>query len=183
METKQFSKSVARELRLPIRQVSPVVDLLSQGNTIPFIARYRKEATGGLDEIALRAIEDSMERIGALAARKSTVLKSIDSRGLLTDELRKQIRDCVDLRTLEAVYLPFKPRRRSRASIARERGLQPLADLLLKQNRIGQTKQAILKPYVDPPNDVPDTTAALAGAHSTLLLSNGQRTRKHGPGC
>ena len=163
IDTKITSK-IAEELGLPLRQVLAAVELLTAGNTIPFIARYRKEATGSLDEIALRAIEDALERANALAARKVTVLKSIGEQGLLTDELRAKIENCTDLRTLEAIYLPFKPKRRTRATIARERGLQPLADLLLKQVALNQSKQATLKPYVNPANDVPDVESALQGA-------------------
>ncbi len=126
----------AGTLGLPLRQVLAAVELLNAGNTIPFIARYRKEATGGLDEVALRAIEDALEKATALAARKATVLKTIDEQGQLTSELRLQIESCTDLRTLEAIYLPFKPKRRTRATIARERGLQPLADLLVRQDKL-----------------------------------------------
>ena len=129
-------KTIAAELELPLRQVHSAVELLNAGNTIPFIARYRKEATQGLDEIALRAIEDALERTNALAARKTTVLKTISEQGLLTDVLRSQIENARDLRTLEMIYLPYKPKRRTRATIARERGLQLLADLLLRQENL-----------------------------------------------
>jgi uncharacterized protein len=161
---KKIATDVANELGLPNRQVLSAVELLSDGNTIPFIARYRKEATNSLDEISLRAIQDSLERIKALESRKSTVLKSIGDQGALTEELRKQIEICGDLRSLEAIYLPFKPKRRTRATIARERGLQPLADLLLKQERIGQPRQTVLKRYIDPTKDVPNAESAIAGA-------------------
>ena len=127
------TKAIAAELGLPPGQVLAAVELLNAGNTIPFIARYRKEATRGLDEVALRAIEDALEKATALAARKATVLKTIDEQGQLTGELRLQIEGCTDIRTLEAIYLPFKPKRRTRATIARQRGLQPLADLLVRQ--------------------------------------------------
>jgi len=120
--------NIAAELELPLRQVLAAVQLLDTGNTIPFIARYRKEATQGLDEIALRAIEDALERSKALNARKTTVLKTIDEQGLLTEALRSQIQGCGDLRTLETIYLPYKPKRRTRATIARQQGLQPLAE-------------------------------------------------------
>ena len=154
----------AAELQLPLRQVKAAVELLGAGNTIPFIARYRKEATQGLDEVALRTIEDALDRANALSARKSTVLKTIDEQGLLTDKLRAQIEGCRELQTLEAIYLPYKPKRRTRATMARERGLQPLADLLLRQEQLQQSKQDTLRAYVDPAQDVPDTETALAGA-------------------
>jgi len=159
-----LATTIAAELGLPIKQVQAAVDLLTAGNTIPFIARYRKEATQSLDEIALRAIEDALDRAKNLAARKATILKTIAEQDALTDELRREIENCNDLQTLEAIYLPFKPKRRTRATDARERGLQPLADLLKKQENLGQRKQAILEQYVDPSQDVPDTASALQGA-------------------
>ena len=157
-------KTISAELELPLRHVQSAVELLNAGNTIPFIARYRKEATQGLDEFSLRAIEDALERTNALAARKTTVLKTIGEQGLLTDVLRSQIEKCGDLRTLETIYLPYKPKRRTRATIARERGLQPLATLLLRQDKLEQSKRATLEAYVDAAKDVPDTETALQGA-------------------
>lgn len=160
----QLISTIAQELGLPLRQIQAAVELLDAGNTIPFIARYRKEVTGALDELALRAIEDALERAQALAARKKTVLKSIADQNLLTNELRRKIEDCLDLRTLETIYLPFKPKRRTRGTIARERGLGPLADLLMRQRPQNQSTQETLMPYVDPAMDVPDVDAALQGA-------------------
>nr|WP_052336055.1 Tex family protein [Rhodopirellula sallentina] len=157
-------EAIAKELNLPVKRVTAVVDLLKEGNTIPFIARYRKEATGGLDEIALRAIEDGLEKATALAARKATVLKTIDEQDKLTDQLRREIENCTDLRSLEAIYLPYKPKRRTRATIARERGLQPLADILLTQNKLGKSKQSVVAPFVSNERDVPDAETAIAGA-------------------
>ena len=163
-ELRDAIQSIARQLAIPDRQVRATIELLDAGNTIPFIARYRKEMTQGLDEIALRAIEDALEKCRELVARKKTVLKSIDEQGLLTDPLRKQILDCLELQTLEAIYLPFKPKRRTRATVARERGLQPLADLLLQQKTIGRPKQDVLHPYINLPLEVPDAESALRGA-------------------
>jgi uncharacterized protein len=156
--------AIAKSLGLGEKQVESAIQLLDAGNTIPFIARYRKEATRGLDEIALRSIEDAIEKERELSARKSTVLKTINEQGLLTDALRQQIEQCTDLHTLEAIYLPFKPKRRTRATIARERGLQPLAELLLKQSKLGMPKHAVLKQYVKPEAEVPDESTALQGA-------------------
>jgi protein Tex len=157
-------RDIAQALKVNSQQVESAIELLDAGNTIPFIARYRKEATRGLDEIALRAIQDAIEKARELFARKVTILKSIDEQGLLTDELRKQIIDCNDLQKLEAIYLPFKPKRRTRATIARERGLQSLADVLIQQVRLGTSRSALLRQYVKPENDVPDEQAALQGA-------------------
>ncbi len=156
--------AIAEALGVETRQVELAVSLLDAGNTIPFIARYRKEATRGLDEIALRIIEDSIEKAKELHARKLTILKSIEEQGLLTSMLRQQIIDCQDLQTLEAIYLPYKPKRRTRGTIARERGLQPLADILLKQSAIGVSRNELLKRFVSLEADVPDESSALAGA-------------------
>ncbi len=157
-------KLISEELQIPQPQVAAAVELFDAGNTVPFIARYRKEVTGGLDEIALRAIEDALERRMALAARKVTVLNTIQEQGLLTDALRKQIELCRDMATLEAIYLPFKPKRRTRATIARERGLQPLADLILAQKKLNRSKSDLLASFVDPAKEVADKEAALQGA-------------------
>lgn len=159
-----ITESIAGELKLPAKQVSAVLELLDAGNTIPFIARYRKEVTGGLDEVALRAIEDALEKANALTARKTTVLKTIQEQGALTDSLRSKIEACTDLRTLEAIYLPFKPKRRTRATIARQRGLQPLADLLLQQTKLDRSKKDVLASFVNDELEVPDTEAAIGGA-------------------
>ena len=164
VELLTMAKQIAISLSISERQVHATIELLDAGNTIPFIARYRKEATQGLDEMALRAIEDALEKARELAARKKTVLKTIDEQGLLTDALRKQIIACTDLQSLEAIYLPFKPKRRTRATIARERGLQPLADLLLSQKVLGRPKHDVLKQYVNLELEVPDPATALQGA-------------------
>lgn len=160
----QDIQSIAKELQIDSRKVVAAVELLSVGNTVPFIARYRKEATGGLDEIELRAIEDALEKASALAARKSTVLKSIQEQGALTDSLKKRIEECQDLRTLEDIYLPFKPKRRTKATAAREKGLQPLADLLLKQEPLNQSRADILESFVDSSKGVANSADVLQGA-------------------
>lgn len=156
--------SIAKHLNVNDKQVEAAIQLLEAGNTIPFIARYRKELTRGLDEIQLRTIEDAIEKARDLLSRKATILKTIDEQGLLTEALRQQILECQDMQMLEAIYLPFKPKRRTRATIARERGLQPLADILLKQTTLGRSKRDVLKPFVKPDAEVPDEDAALQGA-------------------
>jgi uncharacterized protein len=161
---KEIVTTIASQLSLLPRQVLAAVQLLRDGNTIPFIARYRKEATGTLDEIALRAIEDALDRIRALGARKTVILKSLRDQGVLTDELQLKVQTCADLRELETIYLPFKPKRRTRATIARERGLQPLADLLIEQKSLGRSREGVLHDYVDLAGGVPDRDAALQGA-------------------
>lgn len=157
-------REIAAGLQCGAVQVQAAVNLLDEGNTLPFIARYRKEATRGLDEVALRKIEDALAKARELAQRKATILKTIHEQGLLTAELEKQIRTCNDRQLLETLYLPFKPERRTRATAAREKGLQPLADLLLRQERLNRTKSAVLKPYVNVEKGVADEEAALQGA-------------------
>ncbi len=155
---------LSHELDLDAKKVTAAVTLLADGNTIPFIARYRKEATQGLNEVDLRRIEDALERQMTLASRKTTVLKTIDEQGKLNDGLRESIERCSDLQSLEVLYLPYKPKRRSRATIAREAGLQTLADLLLEQKNIDKARAKILSPYVNLESGITDASAALAGA-------------------
>ena len=156
--------AIAKSIGVPVRQVLSAVELLEDGNTLPFIARYRKEATGGLDETALRAIEDALAKAHELASRKETILRTIQQQGLLTPALRAQIDQCDDKQRLEDLYLPFKPKRRSRAAAARERGLQPLADLFLEQRTLIRPRSEVLRPFVNPEKDVPDEQAAIQGA-------------------
>ncbi|HIF00774.1 MAG TPA: RNA-binding transcriptional accessory protein, partial [Fuerstia sp.] len=131
-------------------------ELLSDGNTVPFIARYRKEVTRGLDETALRFIEDAVAKARELATRKRTVLKTIDEQGLLTAQLRDAILKCDDRQKLEELYSPFKPKRRTRAAAAREKGLQPLADILLRQQQLREPADQLLRRFVNPDLDVAD---------------------------
>jgi protein Tex len=160
----QTIHAIAASLRVSPGQVRATVDLLQAGNTIPFIARYRKEATQNLAEQALRFIEDSLAKAQELAQRKTTILRTIDQQGQLTDQLRRQIETCQDKQQLEDLYLPFKPKRRTRATIARERGLEPLAQILLRQVRLNRPRSEVLRPYVSAEREVPDEAAALAGA-------------------
>jgi len=155
------ARSIAAATGAAVRQVRSAIGLLEEGNTLPFIARYRKEVTDGLDETALRKIEDALAKAHELARRKATILRTIDQQELLTPELRKQIEPCQDKQVLEDLYLPFKPKRRTRAATARERGLQPLADLLLRQRPLGRPRSEILRSYLDPKNHVPDEQAGM----------------------
>ncbi|MCO6453778.1 MAG: RNA-binding transcriptional accessory protein [Pirellulaceae bacterium] len=160
----QVARDIAAALRVRPAQVLAAIELLEAGNTLPFIARYRKEATQGLDESALRQIEDALARARDLAERKRTVLNTIEQQGLLTAELRARITGCQDKKELEELYLPFKPKRRTRATVARERGLGPLAELLLRQETLNRSRQDVLRPFVSAERDVPDAEAALQGA-------------------
>lgn len=164
----QTIRDIAAGLEVIQLQVEAAVRLLDEGNTIPFIARYRKEATRGLDEIVLRRIEDALAKARDLAQRKTTVLKTIHGLGQLTPELHGQIQSCSDRQLLEALYLPFKPERRTRASAARERGLQPLVDILIRQEKLNRSKSAVLKLYVNAAKGVADEDAALQGGCDIL---------------
>ncbi|MET0385210.1 MAG: Tex family protein [Polyangiales bacterium] len=154
---------IAAELSLPLAIVETVLRLLADGGTVPFIARYRKEATQGLDEVAIRNIEERRDYLLELEERRRSVIAEITRQGKLTPELEQKLRSTRSKAELEDLYLPFKPKRRTRAQIARERGLQPLAELLLSQPRTGNPEQAAAS-YVSQDKGVPDVAAALAGA-------------------
>ncbi len=161
-------EDVAKAAGLPGVKVRGAIDLLEEGATLPFIARYRKERTGGLDETALRAIEDHLAYFRELAERKATILRSIEEQGKLDDALRRKILLTKDRQELEDLYLPFKPRRRTRAAVARERGLEPLAAYLRAERSDGTPREELLGRFVDPSKDVPDFEAALRGACDIL---------------
>lgn len=169
---------LALELSLPEPGVRAVLRLLEEGATIPFIARYRKEATGSLDEVAVTAIRDAHERLRELEKRRAAILKSLEERELLTDELRAAVRGAADLPALEDVYLPHRPKRRTRAAMARERGLEPLAARLYRQEECDPSAEA--RKFVHPDKDVPDADAALAGARDIIAewLGEDARVRK-----
>jgi len=153
---------VVNELGISQRQVKAVADLLSEGNTIPFIARYRKEVHGNLDEVQILSINDRLNYYKELEDRKKTILKTIDEQGKLDESLKKKIEECTAKTRLEDLYLPYKPKRRTRAMIARERALEPLAELILKQG--DNDPQEAAKAYIDPEKDVESVEKALAGA-------------------
>ncbi len=158
---------IAQELSLAPHQAAAVATLLAEGATVPFIARYRKELTGSLDEVQITTIRDRLADLAALDQRREAILKSLAERELLTDELRARIQAAATLTALEDVYLPHRPKRRTRATIARERGLEPLADLLWAQDRATDPQREAAA-HVDPARDVPDVEAALAGARDIL---------------
>ena len=158
---------IAEELRLPAAGVRAVARLLDEGATVPFIARYRKEQTGGLDEVAIRAIEEKRDYILELEARRRTILDAIEEQGKLTPELKRALEACRVKTDLEDLYLPFKAKRRTRAMMARERGLEPLAKRILAQPPSGDPRREAA-PFVDPAREVPDVDAALAGARDII---------------
>ena len=133
---------IAQRLGISLPQVQGTVRLLREGATIPFISRYRKEATGSLDELQIGAIKEQLDRLTELEARRQTVLATIEGQGKLTEELRKRIEECWDAVELEDIYLPYKPKRRTRATAARERGLEPLADIVMAQRAHDLLRQA-----------------------------------------
>ena len=162
---------VAAALQLPSRSVAVVVGLLDDGNTVPFIARYRKEATGNLDEVAIANIEEARKAALALQARRVTILTAIEAQGALTDALRAKIVAASDRETLEDLYLPYKAKRKTRASVARARGLEPLAQRILDQAPGGDPLREaarFLRPAEGDDAGVPDAEAALAGARDIV---------------
>ena len=156
--------AIASELGIAPTQVSGAVDLLSDGCTIPFIARYRKESTGGLNEVQIGAVEDARATATELIDRKNRVLKSIFQQGVRDRELEHAIVGAHDAREVDDLYLPYKGTRKTRATVARERGLDPLASILVAQVDLDTTRASILKAFVDPAHEVEDAEAALKGA-------------------
>ena len=124
---------IAGQLGIAADRVKNTVELLNDGATVPFIARYRKEATGGLDEVAIGNIKELYEKLQAIVQRKDTIITTIEEQGKLTPELKKRIEECFDSVELEDIYLPYRPKRRTRATMAKERGLEPLANLIMLQ--------------------------------------------------
>lgn len=180
MDEQQMLFIVADELKLRIHQVMNTIELLDQDNTVPFIARYRKEMTGSLDEDVIRAIEDRMRYLRNLEERKQTVLKSIEEQGKLTEELAEKINTAMKLQDVEDLYLPYKPKKRTRATIAKQRGLEPLAMLIIAQNIEDGDILELAAEYVDPEKEVPTAEKALAGARDIVaeIVSDDAEVRK-----
>lgn len=167
MKTKaQYAQSIASMLGVQTGQISAVIDLLDEGSTIPFIARYRKEKTGSLDEEQLRRAQEAIERLRTLDERRDAILASIEEQGKLTEDLRAQLEAAEMLSTLEDLYQPYRPKRRTRAMIARERGLEGLAEMILKQPRDGTTPEEAARDYLT--DEVPSVEDALAGARDIV---------------
>ena len=170
-----FTQRIAAALRLPEKSVDNTLLLLSEGCTIPFIARYRKEKTGGLDEVQIAQIADMSEKLQELVKRKETIIKTITDQEKMTPELLRQINDCWESTTLEDLYLPYRPKRHTRAQVARERGLEPLADIIMlqRESRIDQVALRFVK------DDVKDIDMALQGAQDIIAerISEDERVR------
>jgi len=167
MLNQQISQLIAQELNVRDSQILAAIQLLDDGNTIPFIARYRKEATGGLDDTQLRHFETRLIYLRELEERRQTILKSIEEQGKLTDELRDKIQVTQSKTELEDLYLPFKPKRRTKGQIAIEAGLEPLADLLWNEPKTSPESTAL--DYVNAEKGVADVKAALDGARYILM--------------
>ena len=176
MEKNIFARLIASALNLQERAVANTLALLEEGCTIPFISRYRKERTGGLDEVQIAAISDRFDKLQEIQKRKDTIIKTITDLEKMTPELKKRIEDCWETSELEDIYLPYKPKRRTRAQVAREQGLEPLAQLLLLQRERDPERAA--ERYVK--GDVKDTGSAIKGAQDIIAetVSEDERSRQ-----
>lgn len=176
MEQNIITKLISQSLNLSEKAVAGTLKLLEEGCTIPFIARYRKEATGGLDEVQIAAISEQNNRLKEIQKRKDTITKTISDQGKMTPELEQRINDCWDATVLEDIYLPYRPKRRTRAQVAREMGLEPLALILLKQRERDPERAAM--PFVK--GNVGDVDTALKGAQDIIaeMVSEDERSRQ-----
>ncbi|MDD4093558.1 MAG: Tex family protein [Methanothrix sp.] len=161
-------KNVALQLSLGERDVSAVVQLLDSGATVPFVARYRKEATGNQDEVAIARIRDLIIRLRQIDERRQAIISSLGKRGLLTEDLLKKLLAAESLARLEDIYLPFRPKRKTRASAARERGLEPLARMIFDQPKAGLDPEEEARAFVDPAKGLDSPLEALAGARDIM---------------
>jgi uncharacterized protein len=164
-DVKLFFK-IADDLKITTQQVNATVKLLDEGATVPFISRYRKEVTGSLDEVQILAIKTEIERLRQLEARRESILKSIDSQGKLSDELKDKIMEADTLSKLEDLYLPYKPKRRTKATIAKEKGLEPLAQFIFSQTNPNAFEEALK--FVDKEKGVENPEEALQGARDII---------------
>lgn len=157
---------IAEELNIRQKQVSDTIELLDEGATVPFISRYRKEVTGSLDEVQVAAIRDRVQQLRDLDKRREAILKSIKEQEKLTPELEGKINDAETMAALEDLYLPYKPKRRTKATIAREKGLEPLAEKIFGQESCDLEEEA--KAYIDEEKEVGSTEEALQGARDII---------------
>ncbi len=180
MSTQFIISNIAKDLELNDLSVKNTVELFEDGATIPFIARYRKEKTHGLDETDIRSISEKLEYYNELEKRKETILKTIEGQDKLTAGLKQKILGCTDKNMLEDMYLPFKPRKRTRATIAKEKGLGPLAELIYLQHNITGTKKSIISKYIDPKKGVQTYEDAITGALDIIAekISNNEFIRR-----
>ena len=165
--TELHTARVADELGVKLWQIHSIESLLTEGATVPFIARYRKEQTGSLDEVVITRVRDRLAQLAELDKRREAILKSLEERELLTEELQKAIAAAETLTALEDIYLPYRPKRRTRATIAREKGLEPLALLILAQDKMTDPEQAALA-FINAEKGVNSVEEALAGARDII---------------
>jgi protein Tex len=161
-----YTTIISQELHISPPQIEAVRELLSQDATVPFIARYRKEATGSLDEIQITAIRDRLSQLAELDSRRETILNSLEKHGHLTDALQEKVMAADTLAVLEDIYLPFRPKRRTKGTIAKERGLEPLAQVIFNQTGVDPAQAAA--PFVDPEKELPTIDDALLGARHIM---------------
>ena len=175
MEQNQFTSRIAQRLQLSERSVNNTIELLNDGATIPFIARYRKERTGSLDEVQIAQIGELYQKFQELLKRKETILNTIEELGKLTPELRQRITESWDASEIEDIYLPYRPKRRTKAQVAREHGLEPLAKTLLMQRE--REIEKVAQRYVNA--EVPSVEEALQGAKDIIaeMVSEDERSR------
>jgi uncharacterized protein len=162
--TPELLLHIGQTLNLPMRGLVAVIALLDDGGTVPFIARYRKEATGNLDEVQIRDIEEKLAYFRELAERRAIVLFSIAEQGKLTDELKAKIEAALDKSELEDLYLPYRPKRRTKATVAREKGLEPLAQYLWAQQLAAEPVKTLAADFVNAQLGVATMDEALEGA-------------------
>jgi len=174
----RIHQQIAKELNLPLSSIQGTVSLLDQQNTTPFITRYRKEVTGGLDEEQIRAIQERLQYLRNLELRKQEILEKIQEQGKCTPELQQQIETATTLKTVEDLYLPYRPKRRTRAIIAKEKGLEPLAKLIVQSSL--ESPEALAKPFISEERQVPDAKAAWQGAMDIVaeMISEDIRARQ-----
>ncbi len=178
--TPEILLHLAQSLNLPLRGIVSVIELLDEGGTVPFIARYRKEQTGNLDEVQIRDIHDKLEYFRDLMSRRETILASIAEQGKLTDELKTAIEKTFDKSELEDLYLPYKPKRRTKATIAREKGLEPLAQYLWEQKSADTPLDQFATSFINADLGVATADEALEGARHIVaeMISDDAAIRK-----
>jgi len=170
-----FEEVIAKRLSLGLVQVRNTLALIEDGATVPFISRYRKELTGSMDELQVAGVRDAYEQLKELQKRQEYILKTIEEQGKLTDELKAKIEETLDMKTLEDLYLPYKVKRKTRATVARDKGLEPLAKIIMKQQELLLEKRA--EAFLN--DEVPTVEEALQGARDIIAewVSENQRAR------
>ncbi|MDD3153089.1 MAG: Tex-like N-terminal domain-containing protein, partial [Bacteroidales bacterium] len=162
-----FYQIIASSLNLNFANIKNVCELLDAGSSIPFIARYRKEASGSMDEVVITTIQTMLQQLRDLEKRRAFILESIEATGNMTDELRDTINKATKIEELEDLYLPYKPKKKTRASVAREKGLEPLAKIIMSQNSNVDVNN-IAQRYINEEKGVLDTAEAISGASDII---------------